>query len=99
MRIASKSGANCVFSWLNRNIFSPNRVQGPTSKVQGPLSHLDFGLWTWNFGQLSLDCAGDQRFANTLFKSVAISGDFLINQLHVETERLQLAHEHIERLG
>ena len=36
-------------------------------------------------------------YTNAVFLPCAITGCFLVNQLNVETQRLQLAHEHVER--
>jgi hypothetical protein len=63
----------------SKHLFS-ERVQGPTSKVQRPLSHIDFGLWTLDFGQsLSLYRAGDQRFPNAVAAFVSVTRYLLVD--------------------
>jgi len=58
------------------SIYSPqSQVQGPTSA-----SHIDFGLWTVDFGQhLRFHGAGNQRFAHALFRWTTINSRLAIN--------------------
>src|SRR5215203_1244933 len=46
---------------------------------------------------LGFNCAGDNRFANAI-EWCTVFVCLLIDQLNVETERLQLTHQHVERL-
>src|SRR5215213_5748123 len=50
----------------------------------------------WLKPSLRFYSACDDRFTNTVL--CAIFGRLLIDQLNVETERLKLAYEHVERL-
>src|SRR6185295_1047068 len=107
IRIASKSGANCVFSCWNRNTL--------ISPLFNYTKQLFFELWSWIFvlcqdaprtnkeqstkhqDPLRLNRTSNDRFAHALFRG-AVARCLLIDQLNIETERLQLAYEYVERL-
>src|ERR1041385_676335 len=93
IRIASKSGASCVFSCWNRNtLFSPLiAAAGNTDRKS------DFSVSSVAKLALRFDCASHDRFANAILWC-AVLRRLLVDQLNVETERLQFTHEHVERL-
>ncbi len=68
------------------------RVQGPTSNVQRPLSHIDFGLWTLATLDRSLSryCAGDQRFPNAVAAFIAITRRLLVDQFDVQAQATEV---------
>src|SRR6266700_6974952 len=69
----------------------------PKSNVQSPTSVKSQRLWTLDFGHSLLCHAGNQSFANSFFFPGAVARDLLIDQLHIETERLKFAYQHVER--
>src|ERR1051325_2666377 len=93
IRIASKSGASCVFSCWNRNtLFSPLIAAADNTDNKSIFSVLSVAKTA-----LRLYGAGDDRFSNAILRG-AVFRCLLVDQLNVETKRLQLAHEHVERL-
>src|ERR1041384_3292877 len=89
IRIASKSGASCVFSCWNRNT-----LISPFISIHRLHRFNLRNLW---LTVLSLHGARYNRFTNTILCSAVFSG-LLVDQLDVETERLQFTDEHVERL-
>src|SRR6185295_14816335 len=102
IRIASKSGASCVFSCWNLNtLISPLIKRKPFTGFTGfrPDLHVN-PEQSRNPVQPSLRFhgAGHDRFTNTILRAVTVTRSLLVDQLNIETQRLQLAHEHVERL-
>src|SRR5205085_11629260 len=96
MRIASKSGASCVFCSWNLNIFFSEKVWSLESGVwsQRPKAFLlltpDSRLQTPDF---YLFCsARNDRFAC----AVSIRAAIFVDEFNIQAERLQFAHEHVE---